>query len=368
MHNGADLALPNMSILLQLCAYASRAKALFGYQLWKAKRHRSRFYEDVWREAATELDATFQVLAKGSFRISRDGASTRMRNNCTTLDDRASYRIALDKPLVHTMLRSHGLPTPNHAVFSLNNLNEAYDFLTHQRLCVVKPAIGTGAGKGVTTGIETRRQLLKAAVRASGYGSQLLVEEQVKGDNIRLLYLDGQLLDAVRRCPPTTVGDGKSSISQLVRRLNQRRLDTGYTLAPVILKYDLDMQRTLERQNLSWRSVPADGQRVVLKTVINDNVADDNERVVDQVSESIIEAGSSVAEVIGVRLVGVDIITPDIRQRLEDVGGTILEVNTGPGYHYHYFTRGEARRVAVPILRACLEDAGSRENPKAKQR
>ena len=111
-----------MPPLLQFCAYASRARALTGFQLWKAKRHRSQFYEDVWREAATELDATFQVLAKGYFRISRGDASTRMRNNLTMLDDPATYRVALDKPLVHKMLRSHGLPTPNHAIFSLNNL------------------------------------------------------------------------------------------------------------------------------------------------------------------------------------------------------------------------------------------------------
>jgi D-alanine-D-alanine ligase-like ATP-grasp enzyme len=195
----------------------------------------------------------------------------------------------------------------------------------------------------------------------------VLVEEQVKGDTIRLLYLDGQLLDAVRRGPPTVVGDGKSSISRLVRRLNQRRLDAGYKLAQVVLLYDLDMKQTLARQGLAWQSVPADGQRVVLKTVINENVADNNERVLDQVSESVISSGARAAEVVGVRLVGVDIITPDMSRRLEDVGGTILEINTGPGYHYHYFTRDGACRVAVPILRACLGDTGLCENLKAKQ-
>jgi len=351
--------MPCPSTFLQLCAYAWRAKSRLDYQSWKAKRHRWRFYEDVWREAASELGATFQVLAKGSFKISRNGVCTTVRNNYTALDDPATYRVALNKPLVHTMLRAQGMPTPDYAVFSLNELNWAYDFLSEHRPCVVKPAVGTGAGKGITTGIESRPQLLKAAVRAAGWGSQLLVEEQVTGDNIRLLYLDGQLLDAVRRHPPSVVGDGRSTISQLVQRLNQRRLDAGYALAPVILHYDLDMQRTLIRQNLSWRSVPAEGRRVVLKTVINDNMGDENERVTDQVSPSTIAVGAQAAAVLGVRLAGVDILTPDIRQGLEEANGTILEVNTGPGYHYHYFTRGEAHPVAVPILDACLEHAGS---------
>lgn len=349
-----------MSKLFQLCAYALRAKWMLGRagdQSRKARSHRAQFYEDVWREAARELGATFEVLGNEICRISGTGASTRVYNNDTALDDPVTLRVALDKPLVHTMLRSHGLPTPNHAEFSLNHLNKAYQFLAQHRLCVVKPADGTGGGNGVTTGIETRRQLLMAAVRAAGFSPRLLVEEQVKGDTIRLLYLDGQLLDAVKRSPPTVLGDGRSRISQLVQSLNRRRLDAGYELAQVTLKYDLDMKRTLARQDLSWRSVPADGQRVVLKGVINDNMADENESIVDRVSESIIAAGRRAAELIGTRLAGIDIITPDIRQGLEEAGGKILEVNTTPGFHYHYFKQGGACRVAVPILKTCLEHA-----------
>ncbi len=349
-----------MARMLQVCAYALRAKSMLGRagdQSRQAKSHRSQFYQDVWREAAGELGATFEVLDKELFKISRCGVSTRVHNNYTTLDDPVTLRVALDKALVHGILRSQCLPTPNYEEFTLSSLSKAYQFLAHHRLCVVKPSDGTGGGDGVTTGIESRRQLLKAAVGAAGYSPRLLIEEQVKGETIRFLYLDGQLLDAVKRGPPTVLGDGKSRISQLVQSLNRRRLDAGYTLAQVTLNYDMDMKRTLARQDFSWRSVPADGQRVVLKGVINDNMADENVSVMDQVSECMIAAGRRAAELIGTRLAGVDIITPDIRQGLEEAGGKILEVNTTPGFHYHYFKRGGACRVAVPILKTCLEHA-----------
>jgi D-alanine-D-alanine ligase-like ATP-grasp enzyme len=179
----------------------------------------------------------------------------------------------------------------------------------------------------------------------------------VQGDTIRLLYLDGHLLDAVKRGAPTVMGDGKARISQLVERLNQRRLDAGYELAQVILMRDMDMERTLAGQNLSWRSVPANGRSVVLKGVINDNMADENVSVMDEVSESIIAAGRRAAELIGARLAGVDVITTDLRRGLEETGGKILEINTTPGFHYHYFKQGGASRVAVPILKTCLESA-----------
>jgi D-alanine-D-alanine ligase-like ATP-grasp enzyme len=364
VHDRADdrgwFTVSQMSRLLQIYAYALRAKRMLGRtgaQSRKAKRHRLQFFEDVWREAAGKLGATVEVLSKGILEISRGGVKTRVHQNYTPLDGPDTVRISRAKPIVRTMLRSHGLPTPNDAEFSLNELKKAYGFLAQHRLCVVKPACGTGSGVGITTGLETPRQLFKAALRAAGYGPRLLIEEQIEGDTIRLLYLDGQLLDAVKRSPPTVVGDGKSRVSQLVESLNQRRLSAGYKLAQAILKYDMDMERSLARQDLSWRSVPADGQRIVLKGVINDNMADENVSVVDQVCESVIAAGRLAAKLIGARLVGIDIITPDVRQGLEEAGGKILELNTTPGYHYHYFTQNGTCRVAVPILKTCLDHA-----------
>lgn len=355
--------------LLQFYGYAIRGKRLLGRaraQSLQVKVHRSRFYEDVWREAADEVGAEFEVLSGGILRISRDGAGIRVHTNCTPLDDPITLRVALNKPLVQGMLRSNGLPTPDSAEFSLNSLDTAFQFLARHPRCVVKPAEGTDGGCGVTTGIETRFQLIRAAARAAGYSPKLLVEEQVEGEIFRLLYLDGQLLDAVRRGTPKVVGDGKSRISQLVFALNQNRIEAGYGLAQVTLKFDLDMERTLAQQGLSWRSIPARGRRVILKNVVNDNMADENVSVAGEIAESVVEAGRRAAELVGSRLAGVDVITSNISQGLEEAGGKILEVNTTPGYHYHYFKRDGACRVAVPILKTCLEHAGERK-PAEKQ-
>jgi glutathione synthase/RimK-type ligase-like ATP-grasp enzyme len=351
---------PQVSRLLQIYAYALRAKGMVGKtraQSREAKAHRSQFYEDVWREAAGELDATVEPLANGILEIRRGAVSTRVHDNCTPLDDPVTLRIALNKPLVHKTLRRHHLPTPSFAEFTLGNLDKAHEFLAEHPHCVVKPADGTGGGDGVTTGIETRGQVLRAAVRAAGFCPKLLIEEEVEGNTIRLLYLDGKLLDAVQRNSPTLMGDGQRKISELVDRLNERRLSAGYKLAQVTLRYDMDMKRTLERQGLSWRSVPADGRRVLLKRVVNDNMADENLPVADRVSESVVAAGQRAAELLGATLVGVDVITPDIQRSLEDANGKIIEINTTPGLHYHYFKQGGACRVAVPILEACLEHA-----------
>src|SRR5205823_1628012 len=110
-----------------------------------------------------------------------------------------------------------------------------------------------------TTGVRRRSHLALAAAAAAVYGDDLLIEEQLKGDNYRLLYLDGVLLDAYVRQPPTVVGDGRSTVARLVRRANSDRLSRGSGLSQVLLTIDLDMRRTLAKQGLSLRSVPPAG-------------------------------------------------------------------------------------------------------------
>ncbi len=359
-----------MSILLQAQVYASRASVLLGRASRRArgaKAHRSRFYQMMWRKAAAAIGATVEAIDGERLHIARDGVGTKVFRNYTELDGPVTLRVAGNKPNVHDALRRHGIPTPDYLVFSLETLSAALDFLNSHHICVVKPAAGTGAGNGVTTGVTTRAQLIQAAIAAAAHCSELLIERQISGENIRLLYLDGRLLDAVQRRPPTVAGDGKSTIGALVRKTNQQRLDGGYDVAQVTLTHDLDMQRTLASQGLSWRSVPAAGQPVILKTVVNDNAAAENVSVTSQLPESTVAVGQLAARAIGVRLAGVDIVTLDFRADLASSGGVVLEINTTPGLYIHYYCQqAEPSDVAVPILEACLEL--SRQNAVRQQK
>ena len=214
---------------------------------------RKEFYESLWRAAAEELSAEVETLDDDLLEICRSGAITRVCQNYTELDDPVALRIAGRKPLVTRLLAAEGLPVPSGLPFSLGDLESAGQFLREHRRCVVKPAAGTGGGQGVTTGIESPRQLRSAAVSAAGFGSPLLIEKQYSGKNLRLLFLDGQLLDAVERQPPCVRGDGRSTIGRLIQDQNRRRLSTGHALAQTVLRIDGDLQRTLAAQGLHLR-------------------------------------------------------------------------------------------------------------------
>jgi D-alanine-D-alanine ligase-like ATP-grasp enzyme len=317
--------------------------------------HLIAFYQRIWREAAAHVGAAYQPLGADIADIVLGEARVRTLENTCSIDDPVTTALALDKPLTYTLLADQGLPIPPHAAFTLKSIDRALAFLESSgKECVVKPAKGTGGGRGVATGLRHPRHLARATAAAAVYGDELLIEEQVEGDNYRLLYLDGVLLDAFVRRLPSIVGDGRSTIAQLVRQANQERLRHGSALSQVLLTIDLDMRRTLAKQGLSMRSVPPAGTRVTLKTVVNENRGDDNSTATHLLCPSIVAAGARAAEALRVRLAGVDLITRDPAVPLAESGGVIIEVNTTPNYYYHYHKRDGCFPVAIHVLEKLL--------------
>lgn len=321
----------------------------------EADNHLAAFYARMWKEAADTVGASFEDLGLGAFEIRLGDASTRVVQNSSSMDDLATFSIARSKPVIYRLLNRHGLRTPRYAEFEIGNMRPAVALMdSTSGDCVVKPGSGTGGGRGITTGIRTRWQLARAAYAASLFSDDLLIEEQIEGDNYRLLYLDGKLIDAVKRQPPNVIADGRSSLRRLVETVNEERLARGPKVAHGLLTLDMDMKRTLAKQGYSFASVPPAGTVVTLKTAINENAGADNVSVTNQLSEALIEEGAKAAALARVRLAGVDVITRNPHVSLRESGGVILEVNTPPGYYWHYNKRDGAFPLAVHVLNALL--------------
>jgi D-alanine-D-alanine ligase-like ATP-grasp enzyme len=330
-------------------------------------RPRSAVYREIWREAAADVGADVVDLTEERLELRRDGVSTRVLHQSVALGDAGAVQLADDKPLVHRLLVEAGLPVPEHLEFAAGDLSVADAFLAARPgPCVVKPASGTGAGWGVTPSVWRRSQLRRAALSAARYGPRLLIERQVDGSHFRLLLLDGALLGAVRRGPPTVVGDGRSTIGELVAAENERRIAARGEGGLWLLRVDLDCLFTLERAGLRLSSVVAAGERVAVKTATGENAPADNETVTHPVSPAVLADGARAAEVLGLRLVGLDVIAPGP----DLAGATIIEVNGSPGltYHRHVADRATAIPVAVPLLERLLaEAAASRPGPSPQE-
>jgi D-alanine-D-alanine ligase-like ATP-grasp enzyme len=317
------------------------------------------FYRRAWTEAADALGSELIELDSGFLEIRREGASTRVWRQLTALDEAVSLRLALDKTLVHELLTTRGIAVPDYVEFDRADCEPALRFMAETGgPCVVKPAKSGRGGAAVTGSVRNERHLARATLSAARLDRRLLIERQVQGEMYRLLFLDGELVDVVLRQAPRVVGDGKSSVVDLILRENERRLAAARPCALVTV--DLDCLLCLEASGRSLRSVPAPGERVQVKSASSENSEQEN-HTQRSWSPDVIDECAEAVRAIGLRLSGVDVVTPDIERPLSEAGGAIIEVNGTPGFQYHYVVAdpGSATHVALPVLQRALEEVGA---------
>lgn len=361
------MSFPPKNLMLRIGGWAHRVSKSLTLRYGKSQRleqERAKFYDTIWRRAAESMSAQVADIGDGMLEFVSGNREARVVRNYTPLDDAVTLRYAGNKPAVHERLALANIPTPAWRTFSLNDMDPAIDFL-QQRTCVVKPARYTGAGSGVTTNVQTRSQLRKAVSFAFAFDRSILIEEQIAGENYRLLFLDGELLEVVQRHPPTVTGNGKDTIASLVKRENQLRIEQGWRRAQTLISFDADFTYTLRQQGMSGRFIPQADEVVRVKTVINENRAAENELVSD-VAGGIVDTCREAASAVGCRLAGVDIVCADIRRPFEETGGVVLEVNTTPGLYHHYDETTDDCRVAIAILQAIFAEAERRHNSVCK--
>jgi cyanophycin synthetase len=340
--------------------YALRRRAEVARERQTGRAALERFYRDVWANAAGELGAEVSELEGGFLEIRRGEVVTRVWRQLSVLDDAVSLKVALDKPLVHGLLVARGVHVPDYLECSRANIGPALRFMAEAGPgpFVVKPADGGRGGAAVTGSVRTEVDLARAALSAARLDSRLLIERQVPGDMHRLLFCDGELLDVVVRRAPHVTGDGRSSVLELIARENDRRLETG--LAQSLITVDLDCILALEAAGRTPRSVPSPGERVQVKSASSENAEHEN-CTIRSWSQDLVEECTEAVRAVGLRLAGVDVVTPDIDRPLAETGGAIIEVNGTPGFQYHHVVAEpeNATRIAVPVLEHVLDATGS---------
>lgn len=319
---------------------------------------RMEFYERLWRDTATDIGATVSKTPDGLTQITKDSFVTFTRRSELMLDSAITTRLLANKTKTYSIISGKGYPVVPHCAFTLSTFETANDFMrNNQGPFVVKPADGTGAGRGITTGITSLRAAEAAAKNAAGFHPDLLIEKQLSGASFRLLYLNGELIDAVRRDSPALTGDGRSTIRQLAAMENESRISGGKVRALSPLVVDLECRNTLASQGWTPSSILSNGQSVKVKLAVNENAAAQNRRVLDDVHPEIAQAGQRIVRDLGVKFAGLDFTADDISAPLARSGGIFNEVNVNPGLHHHYLVSNPEAGppVASQILKKMFE-------------
>lgn len=255
--------------------------------------------------------------------------------------------ISRDKDLTKSLLETCGVPVPEGRL--VDSPADAWDAAQDIGLPVVVKPCDANHGRGVFIDLNTQEEIETAYKVALEEGSGVLVERFVPGLEHRLLIVGGKLAAAARGEPIFIVGDGKSTVQDLLDELNRdprRGLLEEHLLDPVLLDREPAAVLELQRQNLTTESVPAADRRILL--LRNGNVSSD---ITDLVHPSVAAAASLAARIVGLDIAGVDIVAEDISRPLQDQGGAIVEVNAGPGLLMHLKpSDGKPRPVGEAII------------------
>jgi len=245
-------------------------------------------------------------------------------------DSMIAQRTAHDKLAAKRRFLELGVPTPKWRLLSRRD-DPAAAAEAIGWPCVAKP-LRSGGGKGVSADIRDLGGLREAVRVAFAYSDRVLVEQHIAGNDYRLMVIDGRLVAAVRRDPPSVTGDGKRTVAELFAAFNLPRQrperETGY-LTPVA--DDDAFSATLARQGVNRETQLGVGQSVLLRTSANRSTGGSCTDVLTDVHPELAGLAVHLAAAFGFRATGIDYITPDISRSPAETGGSFLELNTTPG-------------------------------------
>ena len=286
----------------------------------------------------------------GYIQLGYGAQQQRIQATMTSLTSAIAVEVADEKTRAKEHLEKAGIPVPRgYRVETEDEAIEAFQSL--ECTVVVKPDVGNH-GKGSTIGVETLDQL-KAAFRvASARHPDVIIEEFVVGSDFRLLVIDGALVAAAKREPAHVIGDGRSTIRQLIEITNQDpRRGFGHERVLTEIEVDSMTTRILAIKGFDLDSRPAIGEKVYLKATANLSQGGTATDVTDEVSPDIRLMAERAARIVGLDCVGIDALATDISISLELSGLKVVEVNAAPGFRMHLEpTHGSPRPVAQPLV------------------
>lgn len=293
---------------------------------------------------AHSLKVPYRALAGGVVQLGCGSHSRHIHRSTTDCDSAIGLHLSRDKFLTAQILRQAGLPVPVH--HKARSLAEAQNFA--QRITypvVVKPSdLERGEGVSVDVTESNLEATFQTACKLSP-SKTVLIERQVPGVCHRLFIVNGELLYAVKRLPIGVYGNGKSSISELVHAAHIEQMKRPpWTRSGIQLLQPLPLE-ALHQQGLTAEDVAPAGQFVALRRIETSAWGGVDEDVTSTLHPDNVSAAVRAAQLLGLDVAGVDLISPDITQAWHTNGAVINEVNYAP-----LLGGGEISRAHIPAF------------------
>jgi cyanophycin synthetase len=309
--------------------------------------------ENIVREAEARGIPWTALSTRAMIQFGQGVYQKRIQATLTTHTNILGVELAGDKESTKRILGEAGVPVPRGTVvYYLDELETAIEEVGGFPI-VIKPLDGNH-GRGITININSWELAEEAydAAKAESRNRGVIIERYYTGRDHRVLVINGKVVAVAERIPACVVGDGRSTVAELVELTNQDpRRGEGHDNVLTQIEVDRVSLQLLERQGYTLDSVLPAGEICYLKATANlstGGVAIDR---TDDIHPENIWLAQRVAKIIGLDIAGLDMVTSDITQPLREVDGVIVEVNAAPGLRMHFCpSEGIRRNVGEAIM------------------
>jgi len=276
----------------------------------------------------------------------------RVRATMTSATSSIAVDIASDKDLTTRLLGAAGLPVPKQE--SVRTAEQAVTVAERIGYPVVCKPLDGNHGRGVCLDLQNADSVRGAfpTAKEQSRGGWVIVESFVTGRDYRCLIIDGRLAAVAERVPAHVIGDGQSSVRDLIDLTNaDPRRGVGHEKVLTRIKVDDAATELLSQQGYGLDDAPPAGETVNLTLTGNMSTGGISiDRTFEAHPENV-EIAEEAARVIGLDIAGIDFICPDITEPVRETGGAICEVNAAPGFRMHtHPTIGDPQFISKPVI------------------
>ena len=282
----------------------------------------------------------------------------RIRATIASTTSSIAVEIACDKEETKNLLEAAEIPVPRGTIiYDEDDMKRVIDKIGYP--IVTKPVNGNH-GKGATTNIRTWDDAVTALAAAKKYSRGVICEKFITGRDFRVLVIDYKFVAAALRTPAAVIGDGKSTIQELIDKVNaDPRRGYGHEKVLTSIKVDDFTNDMLNKKGYTLETVITKDEELWLKPTANLSTGGTATDVTDYVHPSNVFMCERIAKIIGLNICGIDIMAEDLSRPITEIGGAVLEVNAAPGFRMHLDpTEGLPRNVAESVIEM-LYPAGS---------
>ena len=254
------------------------------------------------------------------------------------------------------LLALQGLPVPRGAQFTTTQLSQARDYCSQFSKGIL---INMHPNSFITRKFKNKKKLKKLWKKAINMGTKnMLLEERVKGWHVCVAVVAGKAVGALAIEPLSVIGDGTSTIAQLIERKNAQREKNPW-FCNKLVNIDERLLKKLDSFDLQLDSIIEAGCIVSLESEVTLHIGGETASITSLLHSDFHKKAVEAVEAIpGLEFAVVHMVIPDPDKPAENQYWVVSRIDTNPSVaEFHFPLKGEPCNIVKRVVEdLCLTE------------